>query len=234
MSLISGDVVPDDLEPSWVSADLVANIDPVPPYCGDIPSRDIPSFPGFSPPSCHIPYSPSDPLSYAPPYPISLSDPVTLIICYSCHVRLDHFCVEFTSSPVHVNLLVQGEDWDGPMLVLHWVAVNSLEIVGECKGRDFEGQCIVHFLVFMHFRVCRPEDLMLVEGVWRLRQYPAAPNSTVFLARACPIEELSPPGPLFDTPISSSPSPSPSSSPNSLIQLVPNILVTFLSHCSLV
>ena len=33
MSLISGDVVLDDSETSWVSADLVADIDPVPPYC---------------------------------------------------------------------------------------------------------------------------------------------------------------------------------------------------------
>ncbi|KIM75914.1 hypothetical protein PILCRDRAFT_13123 [Piloderma croceum F 1598] len=234
MSLILSDVVPDDLGPSWASADLVADIDPVPPYYGDILSFDVPFFRGVSPPSRHIPYSPSDPTSYTPPYPISPSDPVTSIICYSCHVHLDHFRVEFTSGPVHVNLLVQGEDWDGPMAVLRWVAVNLLEIVGECEGRDFEGRRIVHFLVFMHFRVHRPEDLMLVEGVWRLRQYPAATDSTVFLARAHPIEELPSPGPLFDTPISSSPSLSPSSSPNSLIWLVPNILVTFLSHCSLV
>ena len=33
MSLISGDVVLDDSEMSWVSADLVADIDPMPPYC---------------------------------------------------------------------------------------------------------------------------------------------------------------------------------------------------------
>jgi hypothetical protein len=35
MSLISNDVVSevsDDSEPIWVSADLVADIDPVPPY----------------------------------------------------------------------------------------------------------------------------------------------------------------------------------------------------------
>jgi len=101
--------------------------------------RDIHSFPGFLPPLRHIPYSPSDPLSYAPPYPISPSDLIMSIICHTCHVHLDHYCIEFTSGPVCVNLLVQGEDWDGPMLVLCWVAVNSLEIVGECKGRDFEG-----------------------------------------------------------------------------------------------
>ncbi|KIM80095.1 hypothetical protein PILCRDRAFT_9679 [Piloderma croceum F 1598] len=234
MSLILSDVVPDDSGPSWVSADLVTDIDPVPPYYRDIPSFDVPFFRGVSPPSRHIPYSPSDLTLYAPPYPISPSDPVTSIICYSCRVCLDHFCVEFTSGLVHVNSLVQGEDWDGSMVVLRWVVVNLLEIVGECEGRDFEGQRIVCFLVFMHFCVRRPEDLMLVEGVWRLRQYPAAPDSMVFLARACPIEELPSPGPLFDTPISSSPSLSPSSSPNSLIRLVPNILVTFLSHCSLV
>ena len=33
MLLISGDVVLDDSETSWVSADLVTDIDPVPPYC---------------------------------------------------------------------------------------------------------------------------------------------------------------------------------------------------------
>ncbi|KIM90850.1 hypothetical protein PILCRDRAFT_1095 [Piloderma croceum F 1598] len=236
MSLILSDIVPDDLGPSWASADLVADIDPVPPYYGDIPSFDVPFFQGVSPSSRHIPYSPSDLTSYTPPYPISPSDPVTSIICYSCRVRLDHFRVEFTSGPVHINSLVQSEDWDGLMLVLRWVAVNLLEIVGECKGRDFEGQRIVRFLVFMHLRVCRPEDLMLVEGVWRLRQYPAAPDSSVFLARAHPVEELPPPGPLFDIPISNSPSPSLSSSPslNSWIQSIPTILVTFLSHCSLV
>jgi len=135
---------------------------------------------------------------------------------------------------VHVNSLVQGEDWDGSLLVLHWVAVNSLEIVGECEGRDFEGQHIVHFLVFMHFHVHRLEDLFLVEGVWRLWEYPVAPDSSVFLARACPIEELPPPCPLFDTPVPSSPSLSPSSSPNLLIQLIPSVLANFLSHCSLV
>jgi len=112
--------------------------------------------------------------------------------------------------------------------------VNSLEIVGECEGRDFEGQCIVHFLVFMHFRVCRPEDLFLVEGVWRLREYPAAPDSSVFLARARPIEELPPPGPLFNIPVLSLPSLSPSPSPSLLIRLIPSVLANFLSHCSLV
>ncbi|KIM74939.1 hypothetical protein PILCRDRAFT_14003 [Piloderma croceum F 1598] len=236
MSLILSDIVPDDLGPSWASADLVADIDPMPPYYGDIPSFDVPFFPGVSPPSRHIPYSPSDPTSYAPPYPIAPSEPVTSIICYSCHVCLDQFCVEFTSGLVHINSLVQSEDWDGPMLVLCWVAVNPLEIVGECEGRDFEGRRIVHFLVFMHLCVHRPEDLMLVEGVWRLRQYPAAPDSSVFLARAHPVEELSPPGPLFDIPISNLPSLSlsPSPSPNSWIRSIPTILVAFLSHCSLV
>lgn len=33
MSLISSDAVLDDSETPWVSADLVADIDPVPPYC---------------------------------------------------------------------------------------------------------------------------------------------------------------------------------------------------------
>ncbi|KIM80639.1 hypothetical protein PILCRDRAFT_9454 [Piloderma croceum F 1598] len=198
MLLILSDIVLDDSGPSWASADLVADIDPVPPYYGDIPSFDIPFFKGVSPPSRHIPYSPSDPTSYTPPYPILPSDPVTLIICYSCHVCLDHFCVEFTSRPV---------------------VVNPLEIVGECEGRDFKGWHIVRFLVFMHLHVRKPEDLMLVEGVWRLRQYSAAPDSSVFLARARPVEELPPPGPLFDIPISNLPSPSlsPSPSPNSWI-----------------
>jgi hypothetical protein len=94
-------------------------------------------------------------------------------------------------------LLVQGEDWDGPLLILHWVAANSLEIVGECEGKDFEGHRIVHFLVFMHFWVRRPKDMVLVEGVWRLQRYPDAPDSRVYLARAHPVEELPLPGPLF-------------------------------------
>ena len=34
MLLILSDVVPDDSGPSWASADLVADIDPVPPYYG--------------------------------------------------------------------------------------------------------------------------------------------------------------------------------------------------------
>jgi hypothetical protein len=160
--------------------------------------------------------------------PISPSDPVTLISCYSCRVRLDHFCVEFTSDLVHINSLVQDDNWDGPLLVLHWVAANSMEIVGECEGRDFEGQRIVHFLIFMHFRVCRPEDVILIE--------PRTPDPLVFFARAQAIDLLPPPGPLFNIPISNSPSPSPSPSPssNSIIQLIPSVLVTFLSHCSLV
>ena len=210
-------------------------------FCSDAPLRDIPSIPVFSPPpSRHIPYSPSDPLSYAPPYPISPSDPVTSISCYSCRAHLDHFRVEYTSGPVRINSLVQDDNWDGPLLVLRWVAANSLEIVGECEGRDFEGQRIVRFLIFMHFRVRRPEDLILIEGMRRLRQYPRAPDSAVFFARAQAFEELPPPGPLFDIPISNSPSPSPSPSPslfpssNSLIRLIPNVLVTFLSHCYLV
>ena len=139
-------------------------------------------------------------------------------------------------------MLVQDDNWDGPLLVLHWVAANSLEIVEECEGRDFERQHIVRFLIFMHFCVRRPEDLILIEGMQRLRQYPCAPDSAVFFARAQAFEELPPPppppGPLFDIPISNlpSPSPSPSLSPssNSLIWLIPNVLVTFLSHCSLV
>jgi hypothetical protein len=82
------------------------------------------------------------------------------IICHSCHVRLDHYRVIFAAGPVQVNLLVPSEDWDGPLLILRWMAANSLEIVGECEGKDFEGRQIVHFLVFMHFRVCRPEDMV--------------------------------------------------------------------------
>jgi len=177
-------------------------------------------------------------LSYAPPYPISPSDPVTSISCYSCRARFDHFRVEYTSGPVCVNSLVQDENWDGPLVVLRWVAANSLEIVAECEGRDFEGQRIVRFLIFMHFRVRRPEDLVLIEGTWRLRQYPRAPDSVVFFARAQASEEPSPPGPLFDTLISNSPIPSPSpslfTSSNFFIRLIPSVLATFLSHCSLV
>ena len=202
--------------------------------CRDTSSRDTPPFLGSSSPSRHIPYLPSDPSSYAPPYPISPSDPVISIVGHSCRVRLDHFRVEYTSGPVHVNSLVQGEDWDGPLVVLRWVAVNPLEIVGECEGKDLEGQRIVRFLVFMHFRVRRPEDLFLVEGVWRLREYPVAPDSSVFLARARLIEELPPPGPYFDIPVYSSPSLPPSPSPSLLIRLIPSVLANFLSHCFLV
>jgi hypothetical protein len=103
--------------------------------CSDAPLRDIPSIPVFSPPpSRHIPYSPLDPLSYAPPYPISPSDPVTLISCYSCCVHPNHFRIEYTSSLVCINSLIQDDNWDGPLLVLRWVAVNSVEIVGEYSG----------------------------------------------------------------------------------------------------
>jgi hypothetical protein len=207
--------------------------------CRDAPSRVIPSIPVFSPPpSRHISYSPLDPLSYAPPYPISPSDPVTLISCYSCYIHLNHFRIEYTSGPVHINSLVQDDNWDGSLLVLRWVAANSMEIVGECEGRDFEGQRIVRFLIFMHFRVRRPEDVILIEGMRRLRQYPRAPDSLVFFARAQAIDLLPPPGPVFNLPISNLPSPFPSpslsSSSNSIIRLIPSVLVTFLSHCSLV
>ena len=113
-----------------------------------------------------------------------------------------------------------------------------MEIVGECEGRDFEGQHIVRFLIFMHFRVRRPEDVILIEGMQRLQQYPRTPDSSDFFARAQTIDQLPPPSPLFTIPISSSPSPSPSPSlspsSNSIIRLIPSVLVTFLSHCSLV
>jgi hypothetical protein len=139
---------------------------------------------------------------------------------------------------VRINSLVQDDNWDGPLLVLRWVAANSVEIVGECEGRDFEGQRIVRFLIFMHFRVRRLEDVVLVEGMRRLWQYPHAPDSSVFFARAQAVDQLPPPGPLFTIPISSSPSPSlsPSLSPSSIstIWLIPSVFVTFLSHCSLV
>jgi hypothetical protein len=190
--------------------------------------------------SRHIPYLPSDPLIYTPPYPISPCNPIIPIICHSCHVRFDHYHVIFAAGPVQVNLLVQGEDWDGPLLILRWVAANSLEIVGECEGKDFEECRIVHFLVFMHFRVHRPEDLVLVEGVWRLRHYPDAPDSRVYLARAHPVEELPLPGPLFTPTLSISPDLSSIPSPNGIwatlclvclfLQLIPNFLITLLSH----
>ena len=204
--------------------------------------RDLPLAPEALFLSRHIPYSPSDPSIYAPPYPISPCDPIISIICHSCHVRLDHYRVIFAAGPVQVNSLVQGEDWDGPLLILRWVAANSLEIVGECEGKDFEGRRIVRFLVFMHFRVRRPEDMVLVEGVWRLRRYPDAPDSRVYLARARPVEELPLPGPLFTPTLSISPDPSSIPSPSgiwaiiclvcSFLQLIPNFLITFLSHFS--
>ena len=113
-----------------------------------------------------------------------------------------------------------------------------MEIVEECEGRDFEGQCIVCFLIFMHFCFRRPEDVILIEGMRRLQQYPCAPDSSVFFARAQAVDQLPPPGPLFSIAISNlpSPSPSPSLSPssNSIIWLIPSVLITFLSHCSLV
>src|ERR1700733_8610715 len=55
--------------------------------------------------SRHIPYSPSDPSIYTPPYPISPCDPIISIICHSCHVRLDHYCVIFTAGPVNSLVL---------------------------------------------------------------------------------------------------------------------------------
>ena len=120
------------------------------------------------------------------------------------------------------------------------MAANPLEIVGECEGRDFEGHRIVCFLVFMHFQVHRPEDMVLVEGVWRLRCYPDAPDSRVYLARAHPVEELPLPGPLFTPTLSISPDPSSAPSPNgiwatlclvcSFFQLIPNFLIMVLSY----
>jgi hypothetical protein len=59
---------------------------------------------------------------------------------------------------VRINSLVQDDNWDGPLLVLRWVVANSMEIVEECEGRDFEGQCIVCFLIFMHFCVVLPRS----------------------------------------------------------------------------
>jgi hypothetical protein len=139
---------------------------------------------------------------------------------------------------VRINSLVQDDNWDGPLLFLRWVVVNSVEIVGECEGRDIEGQCIVRFLIFMHFCVHRPEDVILIEGMWRLQQYPRTPDSSVFFARAQAVDQLPPPGPLFTIPISNlpskSPSPSLSSFSISIIRLISSVLVTFLSHCSLV
>lgn len=170
------------LSVSALFSSLLVNLKCLP--CSDAPLRNTPSIPVFSPPpSRHIPYSPWDPLSYAPPYPISPSDPVTLISCYSCCVRLNHFHVEYTSGPVHINSLVQDDNWDGPLLVLRWVAANSMEIVGECEGRDFEGQRIIRFLFFTHFHVRRLEDVILFEGMRRLRQYPCAPDSSVFFCK---------------------------------------------------
>jgi hypothetical protein len=127
------------------------------------------------------------------------------------------------------------------LIILRWVAANSVEIVGECEGKDFDGHQIICFLVFMHFQVCRPEDVIFVEGVRRLCQYPAAPDSQVFTTRAQSVEELSAPGP-FGRPLRCI-SPGPSSGPSSnfiwgalcsvcsFLQLIPNFLFTVL-HCS--
>jgi hypothetical protein len=200
----------------WVSAGFVINIDPICTMgeclflwsyliCKCTSHRDLPLTPEALFLSHYIPYSPSDPSIYAPPYPILPCDPIISIICHSCHVHLDHYHVIFTAGHVQVNSLVQGENWDGPLLILHWVAVNSLEIVGEMWEKGFWRAPNSSFLVFMHFWVRRPEDMVLIEGVWRLWHYPDAPDSQVFLARACPVEELPLPGPLFTPTLSISP-----------------------------
>jgi len=65
----------------------------------------------------------------------------------------------------------------------------------------------------------------------------------IYLARAHPVEELPLPGPLFTPTLSISPDPSSIPSPNgiwaticlvcSFLRLIPNFLITFLSHLSL-
>src|SRR6266436_7799209 len=88
------------------------------------------------------------------------------ISSYPCHIRPDHYRVTFVDGPITINTLVQDDSWDGPLRILRWVAENSLEMVGECEGRDLEGHHIVCFLVFMHFQICRPEDRIIKEGHW--------------------------------------------------------------------
>ncbi len=158
------------------------------------PGFDIPIAPASS---RHISYSPSDPSIYPPPYPVSSRDPVTLISSYPCHIRPDHYRVTFVDGPITINTLVQDDSWDGPLRILRWVAENSLEMVGECEGRDLEGRRIVRFLVFMHFRIRRPEDRIIREGHWEEFQYPSAVDSRLFLVEARSVEELPIPGPFF-------------------------------------
>ena len=99
--------------------------------------------------------------------------------------------------PVAINTLVQDDSWDGPLRILRWVAENCLEMVGECEGRDLVGRRIIRFLVFMHFRICRPEDRIMRNGCWGEFQYPTAVDSSLFLVEARSVEELPVPGPFF-------------------------------------
>jgi hypothetical protein len=145
-----------------------------------------------------IMYGPSDPETFPPPYPSFPFDPIIPITTHSCQIRLHHLCVTFVDGTVHVNDLVKDEDWDGPLRILRWVAENQVELVAECDGKDFMGCWIVRFLVFMHIRVCRPEDVIgLSGGRLKYRQYPIAVDPEEFMTRGRVVDELPVPGPIF-------------------------------------
>jgi len=171
-------------------------------------------------------YGPSDPETFPPPYPPSPLDPIIPIKTHSCQIRLDHLHVTYIEGTVQVNDLVMDEDWGGPLRILRWVAENQVELVAECDGKDIMGRHIVRFLVFMHLRVRRPEDVIgSMRGCPRYRHYPTAVDSEVFMIRGRLADELPVPGPFFieDTvPILSS-----NSSPRLFIQLF-YLFISFL------
>jgi hypothetical protein len=79
------------------------------------------------------------------------------------------------------------------------------------------GRPIVQFLVCMHIRVCRPEDVVgSSRGHLRYRQYPVALDSEEFMTRGQLVDEFLVPGPFFvEDSISVSSSVLESSSPSS-------------------
>jgi hypothetical protein len=182
---------------------------------------------------CHsartrIIYGPSDPEAFPPPYPSSFFDPIISITAHSCQLSLDHFRITSVDGTVRVNDLVKDGEWDGPLHILCWVAENQVELVAECDGRDFMGRRIVRFLVFMHFRVRRPKDIIGWSGRYpRYHQYPVAADSEEFMTRGRLVDELPVPGPFFiddsisvSSPVDDSiPVSSPLSSPGLFVQL---------------
>ena len=104
-----------------------------------------------------------------------------------------------THPPTLSCTLVQDENWEGPLAVLHWVADNDTDIVTECEGKDMNGQRIVRFLVIPEEHVTCPEDVIGWEQ-WGyvLRRYTQALGSERFSLRGRFEDELPIPGPFFD------------------------------------